>query len=136
MSTYYYKCVLILLYMCPNATIYASSYCFSDLALGETWLHQPYATIYICVSSYCNIYQPYATINASTPATKNVSASYYMCPYATICVSSYCYILGEKWFHQPNHMSPEEAVQCREDLRAAHAGSTPIGTATYVSSYY
>jgi hypothetical protein len=36
----------------------------------------------------------------------------------------YVLVLGEKWFHQPNHMSPEEAVQCKEDLRAAHAGTS------------
>ena len=35
---------------------------------------------------------------------------------------------SEVWFHRQNHMSPEEAVACRADLRARHALAIHWGT--------
>ena len=49
-SSYYYICVLILLYMCPHTTIYVSSYYYiSVLILLYVSAHY---YIYVCVSSY------------------------------------------------------------------------------------
>ena len=103
MSSYYYKCVLILLCMCPHATICASSYCY---ILGEKWFHQPYATIYMhphtamyislmllymCPSAIymCTIY-----VSLSYPHTARHIYVYNICPYVcTIHVSYICYCI-------------------------------------------
>jgi hypothetical protein len=71
-SSYSYICVLILLCMCPHTTKYVSSY------------------YYIRVSYMCVLILLYTRWKVVPSA---------LCYY--ICVSSYCYILGEKWFHQP-----------------------------------
>jgi hypothetical protein len=77
-SSYYLTCVLILLYICPNTTIYVSSY-YHICVLILLYMC-PHTTIY--VSSYYYIYMcPDTTIY--------VSLDYYVCPHTTIYVSSY-----------------------------------------------
>ena len=34
----------------------------------------------------------------------------------------------ETWFHKPSHMNPEEAVKCRDDIKAKHAVGVHWGT--------
>ncbi len=71
-SSYYYICVHILLYMCPHTTIYVSSYC------------------YICVPIYMC---PDTTVVAAYKRPRILvyrRPLLYMCP--TIYVSSYHYI--------------------------------------------
>ena len=75
MSSYYYICVLILLYMCLHSTMYVSSYYYVCAAcLVGLVISSVSSNWYLLYVSY--IY---------------VLILLYMCPHSTIYVSSYCY---------------------------------------------
>jgi hypothetical protein len=88
-SSYYYICVLILLYMCPHTTTMYVSSCYYVCVLILLYMC-PHTTIY--VSSYCCICVLILLLYMCPHATMYVSSYYYMCPHTTIYVSSYYYI--------------------------------------------
>ncbi len=76
---YYYVCVLlILLYMCPYATTYVSSYYY----ICE------YVSLYYCICEYVNRNRNWVVFCIY------VSSYCYMCPYATTYVSSSYYYMS------------------------------------------
>ncbi len=80
MSSYYYICVLILLYMCPHTTVYVCVLILLYMC--------PHTAIYVSSYSYiCVLILLYMC-----PHTNIYTCPHNMCPPTTIYVSSYYYI--------------------------------------------
>jgi hypothetical protein len=106
-SSYYYICVLILLYTCPHTYYYTKCILGTPLSYVRILLYMcPHTTIY--VSLYYYIYvsshtcRSVAVCGASATHSSSyyicvltllyVSSYYYMCPHTTVYVSSYYYM--------------------------------------------
>jgi predicted ABC-type exoprotein transport system permease subunit len=89
-SSYWYICVLILLYMCPHTAIYASSYCYICVL------------ILLYVSSYLNQWTCHQSPSHSRRVcTKECGLLLYICVLILLYVSSY---LNRCTCHQmPSH---------------------------------
>jgi hypothetical protein len=79
-SSYYYICILVLLYMCPRTTIYVSSYYYTCVLVllymcPRTTIHVS-SYYYICVL-------PTPTVN---PATRSCATECVVCVYVSVGV--------------------------------------------------
>ncbi len=95
----HYVCVLILLYMCPHATI-----CVLLLLQLILLYICPHTTTYVC-SPYCML----PTVCVRIPLLNiRVCILLYMCPHTSISVTSYYYILTS--YYLPLHVADQQDI--------------------------